>query len=107
MQIVSTWERKEIHLNSNEEALIEAGLAQALSVIYLLSHGSLLINYSISFLCPFYKVAFVKNTPFYKRQRFPSQSIYSYKRVVDAWVIATMTGRVSWLSTWKRQHPVS
>lgn len=82
-------------MNSNEEALIEAGLAQALSVIYLLSHGSLLINYSISFLCPFYKVAFVKNTPFYKLQRFPPQSIYSYKRVVDAWVIATMTGRAS------------
>ena len=44
MQIVSTWEREEIHLNINEEALIEAGLAQALSVIYLLSHGSHLIK---------------------------------------------------------------
>lgn len=93
MQIVSTWEREEIHLNNNEEALKEAGLAQALSVIYLLSRGSILINYSISFLCPFYNVAFVKNTQFYKLQRFPSQSIYFYKTVVYAQVIATATGR--------------
>lgn len=30
MQIVSTWEREEIHLNNNEETLIEDSLAQGL-----------------------------------------------------------------------------
>lgn len=84
MQLLSTWEREEIHLNNNEETLREDCLAQALLRNLLTVPWD--HPYKLFHLSPlsFYNATFVKNTQSYKLHRLPSQSICFYKTVAYA-----------------------